>query len=484
MSVKHKTFSAVRWTTASAITRAVLQIVQVAALARLLKPEDYGLMAMVGVVLSFAGLFADFGVNSAFVQRREVTQAQRSSLFWFNVALSAALTFFLIAGSPIVAGLLGDARLTPLLMLSASIFVISALGQQVRMAAEKDLEFRLVVFLEVAAAVVGLILALTAATWGCGVYSLALGAISAAVFGTVCAWLFLARGWRPMWCFKMEDVRPYLSFGGAIVVNNVVNQVNATLDLLLGGRLLGAAQLGFYSVPRNVVLQVQALINPVVTRVGFPLIAQLQNDVMRVKAIYLKTVNMTASTNALLYVWIGVAAPEIVTVLLGGQWQSSAYLLRILAAWGFFRSVANPVGSLLFGMGRATLALKWNLGLLLIAPPLVYLGSLYGPGGLAWMLLALGVLVYIPAWWFLIRPLCQAGIYEYSVASLRPFLLALASVIPAYWAAAQLNGAFGRLAASGMISIIFYLALSRMFNREWVTAMGELVGRPRGRIFE
>lgn len=476
MTLKHKTFTAVRWTTTSAVARAVLQIVQVAVLARLLTPEDFGLIAMVGVVLSFAGLFADFGINSAFIQRQNVTLEQRSSLFWFNVALGAGLTFLVVVASPLIAWIFGDDRLTPLMMLSASTFVIGSLGQQVRMAAEKELDFRVIVLLEISAATLGFISALLAAVSGWGVYSIVLGGIVSAVFGTAFAWMFLARGWRPVWRLRMVDVRPFLGFGGAMVANNIVNQINMTIDLFLGGRLLGAAQLGLYSVPRNLVLQLQFMVNPIITRVGFPLIAQVQNDVVRVRAIYLKTLNMTASTNAPLYVGIAVFAPEIVTVLLGNGWQGSVTLLRILAAWGFFRSIGNPAGSLLFGMGRADLALKWNLALLFIIPPVVWLGSQYGADGMSWALFGLMVALFIPGWAFLIRPLCHAGLVEYSVAVLRPFLLALISMAPAYWVAAGLDGAIVRLIVAVMISASLYLAISYKANREWFAAMMELSG--------
>jgi O-antigen/teichoic acid export membrane protein len=240
--------------------------------------------------------------------------------------------------------------------------------------------------------------------------------------------------------------------------------------------LLGAAQLGLYSVPRNLVLQIQSMVNPIITRVGFPLIAQVQHDVARVRSIYLKTLNMTASTNAPLYVGIAAMAPEIVAVLLGDKWQSSVPLLRILAAWGFFRSTGNPAGSLLFGMGRADLALKWNVAIMLIVPPVMWAGSQYGPVGLAWALLGLSIFMYIPNWYFLVRPLCRAGVHEYSVAALRPFLLALLSMTPAYLLAAKFDGVIIRLVVAVLIATSLYLAISFKFNRDWFAAMRELFG--------
>ncbi|HCS65800.1 MAG TPA: colanic acid exporter [Cellvibrio sp.] len=476
MTLKHKTFSAVRWTTAATGVRALLQLAQVAVLARLLAPEDYGLMAMVSVVLGFASIFSDMGVNSAYVQRQDVTQEQRSSLFWLNVGMSGALTLLVLVFSPLIARFFGDDRLTPLLMLAASTFVISALGQQVRMTAEKALDFRPVVLLEVAAALLGFAAAVTVAFAGWGVYALILGGIVGAVSGTLLAWLFLARGWRPLWRFRLGDVRSYLGFGGALVANNIVNEINRGIDLLLGGRMLGAAALGLYSLPRQIVFQIQGMVNPIITRVGFPLIAQVQADIPRVRAIYLKTLNMTAATNAPLYVGIAFFAPEVVRIVLGDKWLAAADLLRLLAVWGFLRSTGNPVGSLLLGMGRADLSLKWNLGMLFVIPPVLWVGSQFGTMGMAWALLGFQLFMFVPGWYVMVRPLCKAGLVEHAVAALRPFLLAVAGIAPAYFLTIDINNLYLHVTAAVVISAPLYLASSYLVNREWVKAMMHLAG--------
>jgi O-antigen/teichoic acid export membrane protein len=471
-----QTFSAVRWTTTASVMRVVLQIVQLAILARLLSPDDYGLMAMVGVVLSFGGLFADMGVNAAYVQRQEISLEQRSSLFWFNILASTILTLLIVACCPLLADALGDARLTPLIALSASTFVLNALGQQVRMSAEKALDFRPVAMLEICAAILGLATAVLAALQGWGVYALVAGGIATPLAAMALSWMLVARGWRPMWRLRLDDLRPFLGFGGAAVANNIVNQVSLTMDVILGGRMFSAAQLGLYSVPRNLTLQLQFMVNPIITRVGFPLIAQVQSDVARVRNIYLQTMNMTASTNAPLYLGIAVFAPEIVAVVLGAGWEGAAELLRVLALWGGIRSTGNPVGSLLFGMGRAGLALKWNLAQALIVLPVIWLGSLDGPLGMARALLGIQLLFFIPAWHVLVRPLCQASLLEYSIAALRPFVLAGFAVAPAFFCAQYCDGAMIRLIVGVAIAVPLYLMISFRCNRDWFGSMMTLAG--------
>ncbi|MEX0606027.1 MAG: MOP flippase family protein [Marinobacter sp.] len=479
MTLKHRTFSAVRWTTAAAVVRALVQLAQLAVLARLLVPEDYGLMAMVAVVLGFATVFTDMGVNSAYVQRQDVTPEQRSSLFWLNASFGGGLTLLVLFCSSFIAGFFGDERLTPLLMLASITFVVIALGQQVKMTAEKTLDFRPVALIEITAALVGFFAAVIAAYSGWGVYALILGAIVNATAVTVMAWLFLARGWRPMWRFQYSDVRSFLGFGGALVGNNIVNEFNRSIDLLLGGRMLAASALGLYSLPRQVVFQIQGLVNPIITRVGFPLIAQVQGDIPKVRSIYLKTLNMTAATNAPLYLGIAFFAPEVVTIMLGEKWLAATDLLRLLAIWGFLRSTGNPVGSLLLGMGRADLELKWNLAMLCLVPPLLWMGSHYGTLGLAWSLLGFTVVMFIPGWYVLVRPICKAGLLEYSIATLRPLLIAVMAIAPAHYLTLAMTNVYLHMIVAVLISAPLYMGLSFLLNREWLVAMRQLASPGR-----
>lgn len=448
-----------------------------AVLARLLSPQDFGLMAPVSVAITFCSLFSDMGLSSAFIQRQDVTPRQRSSLFWFNIAMGTTLTILMLAISPLAAWYFDDDRLLPLFALTATTLIINAAGQQVRIAAEKTLHFRPVVLVDTFSTVLCFAATVLAAMSGWGVYSLAFGSVLGAFSGTLLAWLFMASSWRPQLGFKMEDVRPFIGFGGSLVANNIVNQFNVSVDLLIGGRMLAASHLGLYSVPRNLVLQLQFLVNPIVTRVAFPLISQIQTDLPRVKAIYLQTVNMIASINAPLYLGAFFFAQQIVNLLLGSNWTGSVEILRILAVWGYLRSIANPVGSLLMGMGRADLALKWNGTILFVLPPLLWIGSNHGAEGIAWTLLAFSFVMFVPGWYFLVFRLCHSGLLEYSRVTLAPLVIALSAIIPAHFVATRFEGDFVRLIVGIALTAPFYIAFSLLGNRQWVRAMLELAGQ-------
>lgn len=280
-----------------------------------------------------------------------------------------------------------------------------------------------------------------------------------------------------MWRLRWVDVRWFVSFGGSLVVNNMINHVNATIDLILGGRLLGANLLGLCSVPRNLMFQVQGMINPVFTRVGFPLIASIQEDRDRVRQVYLKTMNMTASVNAPIYMAFMAFPSEIVISLLGPNWEASAPLLRVLALWGLLRSFGNPVGSLLFGLGHVRLAAYWNGGVLLLTPPAVWLGAHWGATGMAWSIAGMMAVLFVPAWALLVRPSCGAGFIEYFKQIAIPSLCAGLSAVVALWVASYANGPLVRLMMGALVGAVVYVLTTLRLNKEFADAFVRALGR-------
>lgn len=434
-------------------------------------------MALVTVVISYAALFSDMGLSTAFVQRQHITLEERSSLYWLSVSVGLVLMLFVMVASPLIAGFFNEPKLIVLLLLVSTNFLVVALGQQLRVDAEKALIFRPVALIEITAAIGGLTVAVVAALMDWGVYALVAAAMCSAWIMMILCWLILAKGWRPLWRLRWREIRWFVRFGGGMVVNNVVNQINATVDLLLGGRLIGTGQLGIYSVPRNLVLQIQSMVNPVFTRVGFPVIASIQEDKMRVQQTYLMIMNFSASVNAPIYVSIAIFAPELVELMLGKEFQDGAPLLRVLAIWGLLRSFGNPVGSLLFGLGYIRLATQWNLGLLLVISPALWFGSQFGAIGMAWAMTALMALLFIPGWALLVRPACGLGLWTYSKEVLKPTFCALIAGFLGYLAVSAFDIALIRLIGGYIVGFGVYSVLTLTVNRKAVKAIRYMLPR-------
>lgn len=475
MSLKQRTFSAVRWIAVAMVAKAGLQFFQLAILARLLAPADFGLMAVVLAVTSFLQIFADFGVSFAIIHHQTISREQLSSLYWLNVGSSIVLAVLIVLASPWVAAYYFQPELASLLALSAVPLVIGAVGQQIRVVAEKNMRFDVLAKIEVAGAIIGIVFAVGIALAGGGVYALVGGAMANVAMLTVLLWLFLADGWRPMLVFRIREIHHFLRFGAYMIGDNLLNTANSQVDVLLGAKILGTQSIGAYSVTKEFCLGVSRAFNPIITRVGTPMMAKAQDEEALMKKVYLQTMRMTASVNFPVYFALGVFAPEVVNIVFGHKWSDAVPLMQVFAVWALLRSTFNPVGSLLMAKGRSDLSFKWNLALFLVFPPVVWLGSSWGQSGLALSSLFLLIMVFVPNWYFLVRPLCGAGFREYSEQFLSPLFASISAAAAAFGVAWWFSGDVARLSVGVLVGGAVYVGLSSRINREWFVPMQALL---------
>jgi len=480
MTLRQKAFSGVRWTTFSSLGRAILQIAQVSVLARLLAPADFGLMALVTSFMAFLQIFADAGISNAIIHHQDISQKQLSSLYWLNVGVSACLALLLAGCAPLLATWYHHPEMTLLLIAAGGTLFIGALSQQLRVIAQKNLHFASLAKIELMSSCLGFTAAVVAALNGFRVYSIVIGSFATATCGTLLVWWLLSEGWRPLFRMRLSEIHQFLTFGAYMIGNNLANTINSQIDVMLGGKIIGSHAIGLYSVPRELNLRVAAMINPIITSVGLPVMAKAQYDKAMLKNVYLQTMRMTASVNFPIYMAMLLFAPEIVHLILGPKWEGAIQLLRIFSLWALVRSTGNPVGSLLLACGRADLSFKWNFMLLLIVPPAVWVGSLHGVTGIALAMLVIMLILYWPNWYFQVRPLCGAKFGEYTKQIVIPFTLVLVAGFVAYGVAYQLTTDFHRLILGLISGSFLYALLSWFFNKVWVQSLVELVGyRPR-----
>lgn len=452
-----------------------MQMLQLTVLARFLDPSDFGLMAIVIALVAIAHIVSDLGMSTAIIHRREIDDSQLASLYWLNVGSGLVLSLLLAAAAPLIAIIYQDPRLLYLVMASAPVFVLSALGQQLRVLAEKRLEFRRLAVVELLAQVGSGAAAIAAVLLGAGVYALVIAMLCNAMITSLLAWCYLAHGWRPRLRLRIREVRPFLTFGGWMIGNGAASAVNTYADLLVGGLLLNPAALGRYHVARDLNLRLAILINPIVTRVALPLMATAQGDRVRLAAMYAQVLRMTSSINFPLYACLAVFAPTVVPLVLGPGWKEAVPIAQVLALWGALRSTGSPVGCLLFAVGRPARSFAWNLALLPVMPAAVVIGAQWGALGLAFALVLVQGLLIIPGWWILVRPCCDL--------SLRIFAAQLLPAAIAAGLAAAMGGLVQSLFAHALLAFIIaalamvtvYLGISVVINRPWLKAMRELI---------
>ena len=433
-------------------------------------------MALVGAVTVIAALLADLGVGKVLFHRQQISYEVLSSLYWMNILSSIVLMAILWLLAGMLADTLNEPVLVAVLKACSLIFPLSALGHIFRVLAEKQMAFAVLARNELLAVLAGFCVAVIVAYADGGVFSLVSGLLANTLILTLLSCLYLPTHFKPHVRLRMVDVKPFIRLGGFSMGESIANNLRMQTDILIGGALLGSAGLGVYSVPRDLCLRVGMLINPIITRVSLPVMARSGASQPALRNTYLDTLRMTASVNAPLYYALTLYSGEIIGLLFGEKWLDSSRVLQILALWGLLRSIGNLVGSLVYAVGQVRRAFWWNVALFFCVPPFLLLGAyIDGAEGVAWAMFACQAATFIAAWFWMVRPLCGAGLWEYTAQPGLPILLALIASVAAYVGTYWINTDLLRLVFGLGIGAASYLALSWRFNYRWWRKMRELI---------
>ncbi len=422
MSLKALALSGAKWGAAASIANSGLQLVQLTILARFLSPDDFGLMGMLTVVIGLAQAYGDMGVSNAIICKPNVTGDQLSSLYWLNILAGFLVFVGLYFATPWIAEFYREPRLNVLLRWSICSFLIMPLGQQFQALLQREMRFRELALCEVVARVAGCFVAIASAWRGAGVYSLIWGTLTNAA---VLSCLLLATGASvhlPSFHFSPGEIRSFVKFGAFQMGERSLNYFNSNIDKLLIGRLLGSEALGYYSLAWNLVVQPVARVNPILTRVAFPVFSRLQDQPEALRKCFLKMLRVIATTNSVALFGIAAVAPVLVPVVFGLDWQPAAVPVQILALVSLLRAVISPIGSLLLAKGRADLGFTWNLALVSSQAIGIAFGAYWGEvNGVAAALFVLHAGYVLLAYRYLVLPLIGPCAREYASSALSAF---------------------------------------------------------------
>lgn len=318
--------------------RIALQFVGVVALARLLTPHDYGLIAIVVVLIGVGEIFRDFGLSSAAVRAPELTRAQSGNLFWINSAIGFLLAGLLFAAAgPLAAGLeqpevVGIARAMSL------IFVLNGVTTQYRALIVRALRFRWLAGVDVSAAALALAVALLGALAGWGYWALVAQQIAQALVVLI----GMALGVRhvPGWPRRGVPMRSFLRFGGNLVLSQLVTYATGNVDTAVVGVVHGASPLGLYNRAYQVVVTPLAQIQSPITQVAVPILSKIQEDRQRFSAYLVRGQFALGYPISIGLAIVVVAAEPLTTLLLGEQWTAAIPLLQLFALAGIARNLA------------------------------------------------------------------------------------------------------------------------------------------------
>ena len=364
--------------------RFILQFGSQVLLARLLAPGDFGVMAMAVPILSLVQIFNELGLSQATIQLESISQAQLSTLFWTNAAVSSALAAALAASAPLIALTYGQPRVAPVCVALAGLLVVSGLSAQQIALLNRRMGFLTLAGIDVACNLGAVVAGISAAAAGLGVWSLVLMQAANSVVILVLSWMF--SGWRPSLPRRGSGAGALLAFGGHVTGYNIINYFCNNLDAVLVGRLAGSVALGFYDRAVRLVATPFWQISLPIARVALPLLSRLAGRDAEYRAAFASMIQALFLVLSPLLIWIAFTARLSVPLLLGARWDQAGPMVAWLALATLLSPLSLASYWLFVSQGRARQQLPYAIAKMLITLLTVLLGLHGGALGVTRML--------------------------------------------------------------------------------------------------
>jgi polysaccharide transporter, PST family len=379
------------------------QVISTIVLARILVPEDFGLVAMVSAITGYISIFVDLGTRDAVAQRAQLSEGEASALFWITAATGLVFTLITVSCAPLIANFYGLPKLKTITMAMSVPFMLSALYYQQYGLMRRALMFRKLAIIDLSGNAIGTALAILLAHLGYGYWALVWKpAITA--FVTACA-VWATCGWWPGRPAFTHGVRSIIRFGLNVTGFIIADTIGRSIDRVALGRSYGPRELGFYQNALNVydnALNVSALS---LHNVATATLSKLREDRDALRRAWSTALSSLVFFAAPAFAVLAVVGQDLVVLLLGTKWRTAGIILSVLALRGPAQVVAYTHSWLHIAAGRPDRWRRWgviNCGFTIIA---LLCGLRYGAIGVAASYAILAYLIMVPALVYAGQPL-------------------------------------------------------------------------------
>jgi polysaccharide transporter, PST family len=400
-----------------------VQVVSTIVLARILLPEDFGLVAMISAVTGYASICVDLGTRDAVAQRGRVNEGEVSSLFWITFAVGLALTAITVLSAPLVARFYAEPRLEHIAMAMSLTLVLPALSCQQSALMRRALMFRKLAAIDFGGNLLGSVLAIVLAYRGYGYWALVWKPVLTALLTALGVWIIC--GWWPKRPRFTAGVRELLGFGLNVTGFTIADFVTRSADRVALGYTTGAEELGYYQTAFTVyanALQVCAPLHNVATAT----LSKLRSDAAALKRAWSTAISSLTYFAAPAFAILAVIAQDLVVLMLGSKWRTAGAILTILALRGPAHVVERTAGWLHVTAGRPERWRRWGILNCIATLVALFCGLPFGAFGVAAAYTTLTYVLFVPAIVYAGKPL-GIGVGDISRAVGPQILTALGS---------------------------------------------------------
>lgn len=457
-NLKDKTVSSMIWNAIQRFGTMALSFISNLILARILAPSDFGAIGMLSIFIVLSEQFIDGGLGSALIQKKDPSQADYSTVFYWNMSISLLLFILIQFAAPSIAAFYNMPILTDILRVVSVVIIINAFSVVQTNILTKQLSFKVLARINLISTLIGVVLSIIFAYLGYGIWSLVIKSLATALVTASLLWIF--NTWRPSLVFSLNSMKGLFGFGSLMLLSNLLNALFENIQGLIIGKKYTAQDMGLYSQAKKVDELPSRSISQIVTRVSFPVFSQIADDKNKLVSAVRNNIICTTYLIFPLQFMLICVADHLFIVLFTEKWLAAVPYFRIFCIYSMFISL-NAINTNVYkALGKSNIYFWVQLVKKILALFLIVMGMNYGVKGMTWATSISGIL------WWIISSIINGRLIKYGLFSqikdiVIPFVISAVICLGVFLILRTLQfNHFGSLAL-GMVS---YIALYLLFS--------------------
>lgn len=375
-NLKQKTIHGLFWSFIDNFAKLGIQFIVGIILARILSPREFGLIGMLTIFIAVSHTIVESGFGSALIRKKDCTQVDYSTVFYFNLIISIVLYVVLFFSSGLISRFFAEAELENMLKVFGLILVMNAFGMIQQTIFSQKINFKVQTNITLIAAIGSGALAIVSALMGMGVWSLVLLNLSQAFLNSLFLWIWSA--WRPTRVFSKKSFFGLFGFGSKLLISALIETIFQNIYFAVIGKYFSANELGFYTRADQFRNLPSRNIMAVIQRVSYPVLSTIQDEPNRLKENYRKLIRSTMYITFILMLGMVAVAKPMVLTLIGEKWLPSVQYIQLLCFVGMFYPLQALNLNILNVKGRSDLFLRLEILKKIIAVPVIIVGIFVG----------------------------------------------------------------------------------------------------------
>jgi len=355
-SLKHRAIGGVAWSAVERFSTQGISFLLGIFIARLVAPEEYGLIAMLAIFIDIAQSFVDSGFSNALIQKKDRKSIDFSTVFYFNIIISLIVYGILYLLAPSISSFYNEPILVVVCRILGLDIVITSLALVQRTILQIDIDFKRLTKISLLATVLSGVLGLFLAWKGFGIWALLIQRITNTIFQVILLWS--TSSWRPQFIFSIASFKVLFSFGSRLMLGGLLHTIYLNLYPLIIGRFFNSVSVGFFTRAQQLGVFPSNNVTYIIKRVTYPLLCTMQDDDRKMEEAQFRIMRLTAFVVFPLMVGLAVLAEPVITILLTAKWLPAAPMLSLLCCAYMWFPIMSLNDQLLSIKGRSDLSLK------------------------------------------------------------------------------------------------------------------------------